>query len=224
VRLEGPVIRDLAYLFASDWYFATREDPADLADLLIRPVPGSGQGIAQVVPGAPERGGRNLEHAFFGAIVGARERLDIVTPYFVPDETLVDAIQYAALTGVEVRLVLPARSNHWYTTWAARSLYGPLLEAGVRIYERPGSFIHAKALLADGVYALFGSANLDYRSLHLNFELNLEIAEREFVTQFEEQIEREVAAGREILLAEHEARSAPRRLVENVCFLFQPVL
>ncbi|MDX1576911.1 MAG: cardiolipin synthase [Gemmatimonadota bacterium] len=224
VLVEGPVVRDLEYLFAADWYFATGHDPDRLIDPDTPPPDPRGEAFAQPVPGGPDREGRNLAHAFFGAIVAARESLTIVTPYFIPDETQVDAIVFAALHGVEVRLVVPGRSNHWYTVPAGRALYGRLLRAGVRIFERGPPFMHAKALLVDDAYAFVGSANLDYRSLHLNFELNLEIAERGFVRRVREQVEAEVAESREVTLEQYVSRGFHRRLVENVCFLFQPVL
>ncbi len=142
----------------------------------------------------------------------------------MPDEPIVQGLRYAALRGVSVRLVLPKKSNHWYAGFAARSLYAPLLKAGVRIFERKAPFMHAKALVVDGVYAMVGSANLDYRSMHLNFETNLEVADSEFVTKISEQVETEIGHSDEVRLAEHQARSLPRRLAENFCYLFQPML
>ncbi len=212
-------------MFAADWYFATREDPQALGGpAFYPPLSEVGDGLVQIVPGAPERGGRGLAHAYFAALVSARESIDVVTAYFVPEETILEALRFAAFRGVRVRLVLPARSNHWYTSYAARSLYGSLLASGVRIYERAPPFMHAKALLVDGAYAMLGSANLDYRSLQLNYELNLEVADSRFLASLLEQIESEIAVSREITAEQHAARPVVRRLTENLCFLFQPML
>lgn len=225
VCLEGPAVMDLQDVFVADWYFATREDPETFrSDAFYPSLAPVGDGLAQVVPGAPERGGRGLAHAYFAALVSARESVDIVTAYFVPDETILEALRYVAFRGVRVRLVLPAKSNHWYTSYAARSLYEPLLQAGVRIFERAPPFMHAKALVVDGVYAMLGSANLDYRSLQLNYELNVEIADPPFLARLVEQVESEIGASREVTLARHAARPVVRRLTENLCFLFQPML
>ncbi len=225
VRLEGPAVTDMQDAFVADWYFATRENPevfrSDAYYPALAPV---GGGLVQIVPGAPERGGRGLAHAYFAALVSARESVDIVTAYFVPDETILEALRYAAFRGVRVRLVLPAKSNHWYTSYAARSLYEPLLLAGVRIFEREPPFMHAKALVVDGVYAMLGSANLDYRSLQLNYELNVEIADPPFLARLIEQVESEIALSREVTIEQHGARPVVRRLTENLCFLFQPML
>lgn len=225
VRLSGPAVADMQDAFAADWYFATREDPETFRSEAFYPTPAPvGEGLVQIVPGAPERGGRGLAHAYFAALVSARESVDIVTAYFVPDETILEALRYAAFRGVRVRLVLPAKSNHWFTSYAARSLYEPLLQAGVRIFERGPPFMHAKALVVDGVYAMMGSANLDYRSLQLNYELNVEIADPPFLARVTEQVESEIAMSREVTLERHAARPVVRRLTENLCFLFQPML
>ncbi len=225
VRLEGPVVADLQFQFIADWHFASNELPDRLLGSdSFPPLSEVGEGLAQIVPGAPEPGGRGLADAFFAAIVAARRSIFIVTPYFVPDEPILQALRYSAQRGLDVRLVLPAMSNHRYTTYAARTLYRPLLERGVRIFERRPPFIHGKAIVVDGVYAMLGSANLDYRSLYLNFELNVEVAESRFVRRVVRQIEAEIAKSEEITLDRHLARAFPIRLVERVCYLFQPVL
>jgi cardiolipin synthase len=98
-----------------------------------------------------------------------------MTPYFIPQPELLSALQAAALRGVEVCLVLPERSNLRYVDWASRRWLLPLLERGVRIYLQPSPFSHTKLLIVDGAYAQIGSANMDLRSLRLNFEIALEI-------------------------------------------------
>jgi len=223
--LRGPAVNDLQLQFLGDWSSARRTGIAtlDIADPFPAPDQ-SGHAWIQIVPGGPDREGTGLAKAYFGAIASAEESVTLVTPYFLPDDPILEAMRYTAWRGGEVRVVLPARSNHWYTTPAARSLYAPLLRAGVRIFERTQPFIHAKALLVDGVYAMLGSANLDYRSLHLNFELNVEVAEAEFVSALGAQLDREVAASREITLEEHEARALTTRLSENFFRLFQPIM
>ena len=225
VALDGPAVADLQRQFLEDWHFASGQPPEDLLDASLFPrLEAAGSAHVQIVPGGPEDGARRLAEVFFGAIVAAEDSLTVVTPYFVPDEPILQALRYAALRGVDVRVIVPERSNHWYTGFAARALYEPLLEVGIRIFERGPPFMHAKALLADGVYALLGSANLDYRSLHLNFELNVEVDDEELVPSLIEQVRTEQAASREVTLEAHRSRSVARRLLENFCRLFQPVL
>lgn len=225
VKVEGPAVSDLQFQFVEDWHFASREPPEDFLERKYFPdLQPAGDALVQIVPGGPELKGHGLADAFFGAIVAAERSITIVTPYFVPDEPIVQALRYAALRGVTVRLILPKRSNHWYTDYAARALFSPLLKAGVRIFERRPPFMHAKALVVDDVYAMLGSANLDYRSLHLNFETNIEIADHVFLDSITKQVEAEIAESDELRYGQHRSRALPRRLAENFCYLFQPML
>ncbi len=224
-KLLGPAVSDLQIQFLYDWYFASKE-PLDrlLGPECFPQIEPAGDALVQVVPGGPEVGGRGLADAFFAAIVAADKSVSIMTPYFVPDEPIVHALRYAAIRGVDVRLVVPKYNNHWYTGFAARSLYTPLLRVGARVYERRPPFMHAKALVVDDVYAMLGSANMDYRSLHLNFETNIEVVEPGFVSKLRNQIEKEIALSDEVTWQRHSARTLPRRLTENFCFLLQPLL
>lgn len=225
LRVLGPAVRDLEFQFLIDWSRATGVPvEAVIRDTPPRWTPTDDDALAQVVPGGPERSGGGLAVALFGAIAAARRSVSIVTPYFLPDDTIMAVLRYAATRGVDVRIVLPARSNHWYTTHAARALYDGLLEAGVRIYERRPPFMHAKALVVDGVYCRLGSANLDYRSLYLNFELDLEVASETFATAVLGQIEREIAESDEVSLEAYRRRPVSRKLTEGVCRLLHPML
>lgn len=224
-RLEGPAVADLQLQFLQDWYYATREPLDDIFESPVFPrLEDRGQALAKIVPGGPILHGGGLDDAFFALIVAADRSLKITTPYFVPDEPIVEAIRSAALKGVEVDLVVPRKNNHWYTGAASRSLYTPLLTVGVRIHERHPPFMHAKALVVDDLVGFVGSANLDYRSLHLNFETNMQVADLDFVRALSAQIDREIAASTRINREGHEARPVTHRLLENFCFLFQPLL
>ena len=224
-RIEGPAVAGLQFQFIEDWYFATRESLKHLltADYF-PPLEMVDEGLVQVVPSGPERGGSVIGDVFFGAIVGSETSLTIVTPYFVPDDPILQALRHAALRGVDVRIVVPRRSNHRYAEYAARSLYGSLLASGVRIFERFEPFLHAKALVVDDDYAFIGSANLDYRSLHVNFETNIEVHHHAFLSSLVAQVEDEIRHSEEITLVAHMQRPLVRRIAENFCFLFQPML
>lgn len=224
-RLQGPAVADLQLQFLQDWYYATKEPLEHMIRSHMFPrLEEAGSALVKVVPGGPVRHGQNLDDAFFASITAAERSIKITTPYFVPDEPIVEAIRSAALKGVEVDLVVPEKNNHWYTGAAARSLYGPLLQVGVRIYERRPPFMHAKALVIDELVALVGSANLDYRSLHLNFETNLQVADDDFVPTLSRQIDREIGDSVPVTRETHDNRPVSRRLVQNFCFLFQPLL
>lgn len=223
--VAGPAVSELQLQFVADWTFASGEAPADL--VLPRYFPAqtrAGDALVNVVQGGPYSGGQALTDLLFAAIGAAATSLRVVTPYFVPNEPILQAIRAAALRGVDTRLVVPQLGNHWYVDYAARSLYTSLLESGVRIFERKPPFSHAKALVVDESYAVLGSPNLDYRSLHLNFETAVEVAQHGFLERLNQQIASELAHSVEVDLEAHRSRSMARRLAENFCYLFQPLL
>jgi cardiolipin synthase len=171
IRVDGPAVHRLQEIFCQDWYESADED---LAQACYFPDPGApGAAWVQFVDSGPHADRWNAIHTVLFAAVGlARERVWLETPYFIPDRPMALALAAAALRGVDVRLLLPGRSDHPLVLWAGRSYYSDLLEAGVKIYELPKAFLHAKTACFDGVAATVGSANMDQRSFGLNFEAN----------------------------------------------------
>jgi cardiolipin synthase len=170
VGLQGPVVADLLRVFASDWAFATREvlePPADTP-----PVPGAGAAV-QAVPCGPDVPLDPLSDALFSLVSQARRRVCIVTPYFVPDDALQRALVLQARMGRDVLVLLPARSNHGLADVARRPFVRELVAAGGRMLLVQDHMVHAKFILVDDGPLLLGSANVDLRSLYLNFELGL---------------------------------------------------
>jgi len=171
--VRGPAVDDLLAVFASDWRLATG---ADLPPLATGPVgaervPGAAR--AQVVATGPDTQGDALSDAVLAAMVEARARIWLVTPYFIPDEALTRALALQARLGRDVLLILPQKSNHRLADLARAKTLRDLAAAGVRVRCVPQRMLHAKAMVFDGALAVFGTANLDLRSLYLNFELSL---------------------------------------------------
>ncbi len=168
--VRGPIIAQLARAYAVDWQFAAGEqlDAAPAAAL-------AGPAVCRVITDGPDEDNDKLLYVILGAVSVARQEILIMTPYFIPQLELISALQAAALRGVNVSLVIPERSNLRYVDWASRRWLAPLLERGVRIFLQPTPFSHTKLLIVDGAYAQIGSANLDPRSLRLNFEIAVEI-------------------------------------------------
>lgn len=170
-RVRGPVVSQLAECFAADWQFAAGETlpppPAAKADC--------GACVCRVITEGPDEDADKLLFVILGAIAVAHRQVLIMTPYFIPPPELTAALQTAALRGVEVCLVLPARSNLRYVDWATQRWLPPLLERGIEIYLQPPPFSHTKLIVIDGAYAQIGSANIDPRSLRLNFEIAVEV-------------------------------------------------
>lgn len=217
--VEGPAVHDLVALFASDWKFATGEDLA--------PAPGSHsiasdslETVAQVVASGPDVPGDPLYESLISAFFAARERIWVVTPYFVPDETLIRALDLAARRGVDVRLIVPEHSNHLSADLARGSYLSQLQQAGGHILLFKPVMIHAKLIVVDESLAVVGSANMDMRSLFLNYEVALFL--------FSAAKAAESAAWMEALMASCRQGIAPRgwsrELVENIARLLSPLL
>ncbi|MDX1588420.1 MAG: phospholipase D-like domain-containing protein [Oleiphilaceae bacterium] len=170
--LEGPVVTQLQAVFAEDWAFTTREY---LTGPQWFPAPyAPGNSLARVVVDGPDESFDTLRQILVGALSVAEKRVSIMTPYFLPDATLQDALQTAALRGVSVDVLLPERNNLKIVDWACRPHLEELVRWGVRVWYSRGDFDHSKVMTVDGCWALLGSANWDPRSLSLNFECNVE--------------------------------------------------
>jgi cardiolipin synthase len=219
-RLEGPVAAQIEQAFLDDWAFATGEtvEPLPAAD----PFP-DGASCRVLVDGPDDEVDR-LALLLAGAVASARRRVTIVTPYFLPPPEMTTAIEVAALRGTEVTVVLPERNNLPYVHWATRNILPELLEWGVKVYYQPPPFVHTKIFLADEGYAQIGSANLDPRSLRLNFEIAVEVFDPAFVSRLDAEVTGMLARSREVTLEELAARSLPVRLRDAAAWLFSPYL
>ena len=175
-RLAGPVVTQLATAFAQDWRFAHNEE---LSGPTWFPEPTSpGQAPARVIESGPDEDIEKVEFAVLQAIACAEARILVMTPYFLPDERLVTALSLAAMRGVAVDVIVPARSNRVIVDWGTRANSGPLLKDGVRLWRSPAPFHHTKLMVVDDTWCLIGSANWDMRSFRLNFELCVELHDR----------------------------------------------
>lgn len=171
VEATGSVAAELQEVFVDDWFFATGDKIAGSAYFPSHP--GPPRHLVHIVLGGPDLGNEPISKSLVSLLNEATARVWIATGYFVPDDTLLTALELAASRGVDVRLLISAKTDHAWLVDVSRSYYGHLLAAGVRIYEYAAGMHHAKVALADAQWSMVGSANLDYRSMRLNFELNL---------------------------------------------------
>ena len=224
-KVEGPLVHELQYSFLRDWFFMTEEP----IDSLLRPehfpeIKPVGPAMARIIDSGPSAAPEMLGEAFFNAIVMAQSQVLIVTPYFVPTIDILKALRSAARRGVDVRIIVPEKNNHRYSGMATKALYEELLAAGARIFHRKPPFIHAKAMVVDGTVALVGSANLDVRSLELNYETTVLISGETAVNQLKLIVHEDMEQSTEINLNEWLQRPAIQKLGENLCALMTPVL
>jgi len=214
LKLEGPAVAGLQRVFAEDWDFACRE--ALNGDDYFPEPPEAGDAVVQVV--------ESIREVYFAAILSARERLWVASPYVVPDSGLLDALRLARYRGVDVRLLTVLRPDHYLAWYAARYYYPALLDAGVEIHRYKRGMMHAKVMIADGQWAMVGSANLDNRSLHLSFEAGCVLHTPALVAELEEQFRQDVLDSVRLDADTFAARSFGSRLSENACRLLSPLL
>ena len=225
MALSGPIVSELQYTFLRDWYYITDEDPARLlcADHFPR-LESSGDMPIRMINGGPATELDEICDSLFACLVGAQKQIMAVTPYFVPTSDIIRALRNAALRGVDVKLVVPGKNNHFYAGMAGRAYYEELLESGVRVYERRPPFMHAKGLIVDDAVALIGTANLDVRSLRLNYETNLMVYDSDFINRLKGVMLEEVSQSHEIELVAWRNRPHVRKMLENGCSLLTPIL
>jgi cardiolipin synthase len=223
-RIAGPVVCQLAEAFAEDWAFATGENLA--GDTWFPDIPdesnAAGAAPGRIVASGPDEDIEKVEFAVLQACACAREQITVMTPYFLPDERLITALSLAAMRGVSVDVVVPQHSNHFYVDAANRANVGPLLKSGVQVWQCPPPFRHSKIMLVDQEWCLIGSCNWDIRSFRLNFELCLELYDRDLAAELAELVKQ--CQGPALTLADLDKRSAPGRLRDALFRLWLPYL
>ena len=224
VRLEGDVVRPLQRVFTEDWIYASgqRDCLKEIADQTPHAQP-PGDIAAQVVVSGPDSDWEAIHRVQVGAIHAARRRVWLATPYFVPGEAARMALTSAALAGLDVRVLLPKRSDSVLVTHAARSYFDELIAAGVHIHEYGPRMLHTKALLVDDAISIFGSANFDHRSFRLNFEVAVMFDDRDVAARLDRHLQGEFADAPEV----EPVASRPLftyRLPEAMARLLSPLL
>ena len=225
IEVRGPVVASIQFVFTEDWYWATQTlPPLDMPPYRPNDQPGDQGMHCIVMPTGPADKQETCSLFFVEAINAARERIWITTPYLVPDEAVFSALRLAVLRGVDVRILIPSRRDH-YVVFEASKLYAyDSVNAGIRIFRyRPG-FLHQKVVLIDTVAAAIGSANLDNRSFRLNFEIMVLTVDRGFANEVEAMLTRDFAQSYEIDRNEYRQAPAFRRVTMHVARLFSPIL
>lgn len=221
-RIEGPVVGEIQEVFAEDWTFTTDEWLE--GERWFPSLDAAGSTIARGISDGPDVDYEQLENMLLGAVGTARESVRILTPYFLPDHSLVRTLCIAAQRGVEVDVLLPEKGNLAMVQWASTALQPQVLEKGVRVYASPEPFDHSKLMVVDGTWVLLGSANWDPRSLQLNFEFNVECYDPELGERMERLFVERRTAAREVTLEEVEGRPLPIKLRDSFMRLFSPYL
>ena len=221
-RLEGPVVNQLQTEFANDWQFATGEQLA--GDLWFDSEESDGEVLARGIPDGPDENLDKLNWTLLGALSEAERSVRIMTPYFIPESVMIEALSICSMKGVELDLIVPDRSNLPFVDWASRGLLKPLLERNIRILLHPAPFNHAKLMVVDELWTLIGSSNWDPRSLRLNFEYNVECYNRELAESMNQWMGGQIEDSKRLTLDDYSNRPMMSQLRDGIARLASPYL
>jgi cardiolipin synthase len=221
-RFEGPVVAHFQEVFADDWCFTTQENLR--GETWFPPLESCGNVIARGIADGPDEDFEKLRWTILAALSAAKRSLRVATPYFLPEPTIIAALNLAALRGVAVDILLPTRGNLPFVQWASTAHWWQVLERGCRIWLSPPPFDHSKVFLVDDCWALVGSTNWDPRSLRLNFEFNVECYDSEFAHTLADWFDAQVRQSEPVTLADVDGRSLLVRLRDGTARLLTPFL
>ncbi|WP_155837346.1 cardiolipin synthase [Aneurinibacillus terranovensis] len=223
LRIEGDAVYLLQNIFLKDWFFVTNQNIE--GDQYFPVFEGeAGNELIQIASSGPDSDWESIWQMYFTIIATAQEKIYITSPYFIPDDSISMALKTAALSGLDVRIILPSRADHYTVFWASRSYIQELLEAGVRFFLYQHGFVHAKILLVDGTVASIGTANMDIRSFQHNFEVNAILYNSHSVAELEQDFEQDLMDSRELTLEEFRNRPWHHRVIESIARLLSPLL
>jgi cardiolipin synthase A/B len=220
LRLTGPSVREIQKEFAAAFRYASAEDAEPL--VIRRDTPAvAGHARVQVLASRNRRGRKSIRRNYYYAMKRARERIWIAQAYFVPDRALRRILRNAAKRGVDVRVMLPQKSDVRAVYWASRAMYARLLRGGVKIFEWTPTVLHAKTVCVDGIWSSVGSYNLDWRSFLYNWELTLAIVDKTTAAALEKRFESDLASCVPVDPEGWAKRPALHRLLEGFFYLFR---
>lgn len=221
-RLEGPVVEHLQEAFVDDWAFTTAEEL--LGEKWFPKAKAAGKVAARGVPFDPGEKLDTYRNLLVAAVGVARRSIRIVTPYFLPEASLVTALNVAAMRGVEVDILIPAKGDHKGVAWATEAMLWQVLIRGCRVWKTAPPFDHSKLIVVDGAWSFFGSMNVDPRSMRLNFEFNVEAYDRALGAQVEAIVLEKRGAAKPVTLKQVDSRPILIKVRDGIARLFMPYL
>lgn len=223
LMIEGSAVDQLQLRFLMDWNFASKSKIPTSNEYFPFKNNAGFSGV-QIVSSGPDSQWAAIHQGYFKMITRAEKKVYIQTPYFVPDDSLAEALKVASLGGVDVRIMIPAMPDHPFVYWASTSYIGELLESGAKAYIYDNGFLHSKLLITDDSVASVGSANLDIRSFAMNFEVNTFIYDAETVQKLQKIFMEDLKLCKEITLDSYKNRSLMVKVKESVSRLLSPLL
>jgi cardiolipin synthase len=223
LKIQGTAVSALQVRFILDWNFAAKDD-VKLSSRYFPDHQGYGATAIQVVSGGPDVRWNPIKEAYLKLITNAEESIYLQSPYFVPDDSVLDALRIAALSGVDVRIMIPCKPDHPFVYWSSYSFIGDLLDAGVKAYTYDNGFIHAKTVVVDGIAGSVGSANWDVRSFKLNFEANAIMYDQNLAGRLRDIFLHDLKVSSEITPDSYATRSTWIKAKESISRLMAPIL
>ena len=223
LQLKGDMVNSLQAVFTMDWSFASEtETLLNTQYFLKHSTPGNS--IAQIVASGPDSDFSSIQQLYFSIINSAKKYVYITNPYIIPGEILKEALQVAALSGVDVRLLLSTNSDSFLVKWNVRSHFEDFLESGVKIYLYPDGFLHSKVIISDDALTSIGTANLDIRSFEQNYEVNALIYDKNITLKLKQEFLNDCKKSNQLDYQRFLKRPQADRLKEGVAKVFSPVL
>ncbi len=224
LKIEGPAVNMLQLTFMADWYFATGIQLRDRPRYLPAETHPDGLTVMQIATSGPDSDWATIKQAYFSAISKAKRHIYISTPYFMPGESMLTAMKVAALSGIDVRIIIPSRSDSKIVYWATRSYISELLEAKISVYLYREGFNHSKYITIDSQLSSIGTVNMDNRSFEDNFEVTAMIYDPQVTLRLEEQFFNDLKKCRKLTLRNWNNRPRWDVFRESVARLFSPLL
>ncbi|SFG66900.1 cardiolipin synthase [Halobacillus alkaliphilus] len=222
LRVEGNAVSNMQTRFILDWNQASRKDIV-YEERYYQAEPKGNTGV-QIVSSGPDSEWEQIKHGYIKMILSAKEYVYVQTPYFIPDDSLLDALRIAVLSGVDVRIMIPNKPDHPFVYWATFSNIGDMLNAGARIYIYQKGFLHAKTIVVDGNIASVGTANIDVRSFRLNFEANAFVYHPNIAKALSDRFHEDLTESTELTSKLYQSRSKWIRFKEAIARLLSPIL
>ena len=221
LRIEGQAVHSLQAVFLIDWFFVSDNIITD--DKYFNEHKVEEKTLVQITACGPDSDWASIMQAYFAAISTAKEYIFISTPYFIPNESILTALKTASLSGVDVRIMLPKRSDSHVVYWGSISYIKELLEAGIQVYFYSKGFAHSKILMVDDVFSSVGTANIDIRSFDTNFEINALIYDEEITNKLKADFCNDLACSEEVTLEQWQQRSQMSKLKSATARIISPL-
>lgn len=224
LRIQGSALHPLQTRFILDWNQASARHDIEYDEVYFPAIPEKGDTSIQIVSSGPDEEWEQIKDGYLKLINLAKKSIYIQTPYFIPDASFYDAIRIAALSGIDVRIMIPNKPDHPFVYWATYSYAGQMIRSGARVFIYNNGFLHTKMIVIDGKASTVGTANIDVRSFKLNFEVNAFIYDQKVSTELQELFHQDMELSSELTHEKYYERTRMIKTKESIARLLSPIL